>query len=82
MEYDEIRITTRREINVCRDAIKKLETFIEKMEEKYHVESPELLDQTFSSHLPNEDFVRWSDSCLALRRWRERLAAHEQIMEW
>ncbi len=83
MEYDEIRITTRREINVCRNAIKKLEVFIEDMEEKYHLKSLEMIAGLAASPHPlNEDFVRWRDSYLALKRWQERLAEHEQIMNW
>jgi hypothetical protein len=82
MGYDEIQITTRREINVCKGAIKKLEKSIADWEKKYNLSSIDLRrDYDLYTHPPNGDFIQWHDSCIALERWQERLAAHWQIME-
>ena len=82
IEYDEIRITTRREIAVCEGAIRKLKKIIEEMEEKYHKTSIDFLrDYDQSTHPPHGEMTRWHDSCCALDRWQERLAGHWQIMK-
>ena len=82
VEYDEIRITTRREITICQQAIKKLVLIIEAMEEKYSLTSCQFLsDFKVDENPTNEDLIKWHDSCLALKRWQERLSAHWQIME-
>lgn len=82
IEYDEIRITTRREIAVCEGAIRKLEKIIGEMEEKYHRTSIDFLrEYGQSTPSPHGEMTRWHDSCRALDRWKERLAAHWQIMK-
>jgi len=86
MEYDEIRITTRREINICRGAIKTLEATITSLEEKYRLTAPGSLEGISgtcmsSPIVADEDQRRWRESHLALERWKERLKAHQQIME-
>lgn len=82
MEYDEIRITTCREIKVCEGAIKKLEKTIAALEKKYNKTSSDFL-QDFNPYAypPNGELTSWHDSCCALQRWKERLSAHWQIME-
>ncbi|MEW6079778.1 MAG: hypothetical protein AB1724_18370 [Thermodesulfobacteriota bacterium] len=82
MEYDEIRITTRREIGICRDAIRKLENVIRLLEEKYPHAGDVFNDQLNpAAPVPSGDQTRWQDSRLALERWRERLREHLRIME-
>ncbi len=81
LEYDEIRITTRREIDVCRSAIKKLEKYLAGMEEKYAMTSAQLMQQMAGDELTaDQEMQRWYESCLALENWRRRLAGHRQIM--
>ena len=46
MEYDEIRISTRREISICRDAIRELEKTINGFAEKYGSPGTELPGDT------------------------------------
>ena len=82
LEYDEIRITTRREINVCEVAIRDLEKVIGSMEEKYKKTSADFLREFEPSAGPSEgELTRWHDSCRALERWKERLSDHRQIMK-
>lgn len=81
VEYDEIRITTRREISVCEGAIRKLETFIGLMEKKHGIDSADFL-KNFDpvSDASDEELSLWHESCLGLERWKERLSAHRRIM--
>lgn len=81
MEYDEIRITTRREISICKGAILKLERIINGFEKQYHSASADFLgDAGLSAGVDAWDLTQWQDSCLALDRWKERLKDHLQIM--
>ena len=81
MKYDEIEITTRREINVCEGAIKKLEKVIGAMEIKYNKTSIDFLQNFDPYAYPIDgELIRWHDSCCALKQWKERLSAHWQIM--
>lgn len=81
LEYDEIRITTRREIDICRSAIKKLESSLAAMEEKYGRTSADLMAQMADSTRPADlEIQQWYDNCLALQSWRQRLAGHRRIM--
>jgi len=83
MEYDEIRITTRREIDICVGAIRQLEREIAAMGKKDSVRSiADRQEFEAAGDGPTKaEFTRWRDSCLALERWKERLQAHLQIME-
>jgi hypothetical protein len=81
MGYDEIQITTRREINVCEGAIRKLEKVIMSMEKKYKTTSSDFLRDFDPHNSPDDELKLWHDSCCALARWKERLSAHWQIME-
>lgn len=83
MTYDEIRITTRREINICEQAIKRLEKFVASMESRYGRKSDDFFQETdINAHANDRDIIRWHESVDALKRWKERLAAHEEIMKF
>lgn len=82
MEYDEIRITTRREIAVCKGAIQRLERVIAALERRYGKKTVDLLGELGDVGPPPEgDFRLWYDTSLALRRWDERLRAHQEILK-
>ena len=81
MEYDEIRITTRREIIICEGKINRLEMIIAAMEKKYGLGSDEFFREFDPScYSPDREVTYWHESCLALVRWKERLAAHQTNM--
>lgn len=82
LEYDEIRITTRREIAICRQAIKKLETVLAGMEKKHRTASADFL-KDFDPNITKatSEMIEWYESCCALQRWKERLVEHRRIME-
>jgi hypothetical protein len=82
MEYDEIRITTRREISICVGAIRKLERCINGFEKKYRMTSADFLrDRDLSGVSAVEDLTQWRDGLLSLCRWKERLKDHRDIMK-
>ena len=82
MQYDEIRITTRREIHICEAAIKKLEHRIAAMEAKYRRKIADLQREDFDTidGATHGELKRWRDDCLALQRWNVRLDEHRRIM--
>jgi len=82
MEYDEIRITTRREIEICKGAIRKLEKKIEAMGKKSSMPGPPgLRDLEMAGGGPDDaEYTRWRECCQALERWKQRLQDHLQIM--
>jgi hypothetical protein len=81
LEYDEIRISTRREISICRDAIRELEKTINGFAEKYGSPGTELPGDTgLSAVIIPADLTRWRDCCLALDRWKSRLEEHLRIL--
>jgi hypothetical protein len=82
MEYDEIRITTRREIDVCRGVVQKLEKLIRGFEEKYGMTSTDFSRNAALYDTPAaNDLIRWKDSLLSLCRWKERLCAHLWVLK-
>ena len=82
MEYDEIRISTRREISVCRDAIRKLEKTINGFTVQYGSQYADFTEDTdMSAGIDPEALSRWRDCRLALDRWKNRLDEHLRIMQ-
>jgi hypothetical protein len=81
IEYDEIRITTRREIDICLAAIGKLEAYLAAMEEKFGTASDVFMQQMITADSIDPEKQHWYESCLALKRWQKRLAEHQQIMQ-
>ncbi len=81
MEYDEIRITTRREIAICEQAIKKIKRELAAVEKKHGISNEVFLD-SYSQQVvsPDSEMSRWYEMCSALERWKERLAEHRRIM--
>lgn len=74
MEYDEIRITTRREIEICRQAIARIERRILELESTVRSETGIVPPGSQSRQ-------QLLDERAALDRWQRRLDEHRQIME-
>jgi len=82
MEYDEIKITTRREIAICEGAIERLEIIVASMERKYGRDSNDFFrDPDCTPHPYGREIILWQESFSALLRWKERLAEHMEIMK-
>ncbi len=80
--YDELSISTMREISVCRKKIKKLTRNLEDMERKYHLSTAEFV-RRFSegSMRDHKDYVAWHDSYEGLKNWEERLRGFHEILQ-
>jgi len=80
--YDEIRITTRREISICKGAILKLERIIRGFEKKYPLAGADFAREAgLTTSVDTGDLTLWRDSRLALDRWKTRLQEHLEIMK-
>lgn len=80
--YDEVWITTMREIEICRYSLKKYEGFLKKMEDKYRMPSEEFLKRYEGGILPeNRDFKKWYDIHLAREKCLIRKKELESFLE-
>jgi phosphoglycolate phosphatase-like HAD superfamily hydrolase len=80
--YDELFISTRREINVCEGAIRKLRKTLEDMESKYRLETREFIARFGRGEFrENEDFLLWRESGEGLENWEERLEGLREILQ-
>ena len=80
--YDELYISTMREIEVCRQSIRKLKKNLGRMEKKYHLGTAEFVERFNEGTLEHsEDYVAWHTSCEGLKRWEERLKEFYEILK-
>jgi hypothetical protein len=80
--YDELAISTMREMDVCVRAIRKLETVIADMERKYHLKTPEFMERFNKGGMEdNTDFINWHASYESLKRWEGRLKDFNDILK-
>jgi len=80
--YDELFISTRREINVCEGAIRKLRRTLDDMEDKYRMGTQEFIGRFGRGELrESEDFLLWRESGEGLKRWEERLEGLREILQ-
>ena len=79
--YDELYISTMREMDVCAGAILKLERVIRDMERKYHLKTPEFMERFSKGGMEdNSDFVTWHASYVRLKHWEGRLKEFKDIL--
>ncbi len=79
--YDEVYISTKREIDVCEKAIKKLSRTISEMERKYQIKTAEFIAGFNEERIEsNNDFLFWRESVDGLKRWEERLKGFREIL--
>ena len=80
--YDELFISTRREIGVCESAIRKLRRILEDMEGRYRFDTQEFIGKLGRGELrENEDFLLWRESSEGLKNWEERLEGLREILK-
>lgn len=75
--YDEVWITTMREIEICRYSLRKYEGFLKKMEDKYGMKTEEFVKRYREGYLYNKDFKKWYDTYLA----REKCSLRKKELE-
>ncbi len=71
--YDEVWITTSREVMVCLDAIRAYEKELRLLEEGYHINPEELLQRIEDGYAPQGHEKTWYETYLGLMRTKKRL---------
>jgi hypothetical protein len=80
--YDELYISTMREMDVCASAIRKLEKIIGDMERKYNMKTPEFIERFSKGGMENnKDFIEWHGSYKRLKHWEGRLKEFGDILQ-
>lgn len=80
--YDEQWITTRREIDICKGAIRNYEKIIKGMEDRYGMKTCDLIEEFKGNESAvNADFKKWYDTYLALERCKRRKEELEAFLE-
>lgn len=81
MHTDEFEISLARELKVCNSAIKKIQKFLSRMEEKYTTTTKDFaegyLNGKFSAN--NKDYAAWFNNYEALSRWERRRMDFKEI---
>lgn len=75
--YDEVYISTMREINICKDYIKNYETEIRNLEESLSIKVFEITEEM----LVDKKFKKLYETKLALEREKERLKGLEELLK-
>lgn len=79
--YDEIWITTSREIKVCLDAIKAYQKELRRLGSVYGL-SPERIHEKVRENMVLQVYeARWYDTYLALKRSEQRLVELKTFLE-
>ena len=79
--YDEIYITTKREIKICRTALKKLRQIILVLEQKYLLTTSEFLEKYQENDIAkNPDFLKWRTAYNGITGWEKRLREYQDIL--
>ncbi len=79
--YDEVYISTMREIRVCKETIKRLSKSLGEMERRYGISTKEFMDRFGGCGLINSrDYEEWHDSFVGLKSWEKRLKEFEEIL--
>jgi len=80
--YDELYISTMREIQVCRKNIKKLTALIRDLERKYNLTTSEFIGSSGEAVKGNsKDYAAWRESYEGLKNWEGRLREFNEILE-
>ncbi len=79
--YDEVYISTMREIRVCKEAIKKLSRVLGEMERRYGISTAEFMDRFGGCGMVNNrDYEKWHDSFVGLKSYEKTLKEFEEIL--
>jgi len=80
--YDELFISTKREIHVCEGAITRLRKTLDAMEGKYRMGTREFMGRFGRGELKEDaDFLLWRESGEGLKNWEERLDGLREILK-
>jgi hypothetical protein len=82
--YDEVWITTGREIKVCEDAIKAYRKELRSFEERYRISTEEFINNSGTgkeAKVTEKDRKKWYELYLGLKRTEERLKGLQAFLE-
>ncbi|GAQ94954.1 hypothetical protein TAGGR_11152 [Thermodesulfovibrio aggregans] len=77
LTYDEVWISTMREINICKDYIKSYEKQIKKLEDKLGIKASDIKEEM----LKDKKIKKLYEKTLALKREKERLKGLEELLK-
>lgn len=77
VKYDEIFISTMREINICKDYINAYEKEIKKLEKKLGIKSSDITQEM----LKDKKIKKLYEKTIALQREKERLKGLEELLK-
>ena len=81
MYTDEYDISLKREINICRRSIKKIERFIAGMENKYNLKTEVFIQGFRKGESGNsKDYMLWKNKYEELERWKERDLHYKEML--
>jgi len=79
--YDEISISTKREIAVCEKKVRDLKKVIFGMEDKYRMNTVEFIEKPEKGNKVEEDDARrWHECFEGLKNWEQRLRELKEIL--
>lgn len=79
--YDEVYISTMREINVCKKEIKRLSKSLAGMERKYNLSNAEVIERFNGDSMREKgDYAEWNACYAGLKKWEERLNEFQEIL--
>ncbi len=79
--YDELFISTMKEINVCKKAIRRLSKTLSDLETKYDLTTAEFIERFNDGRMRAEkEYIKWHDSFMGLKNWQQRLKEFEEIL--
>lgn len=79
--YDELFIAAMKEMNVCRNTIKRLSKALADMELKYDMSTAEFMERFRGGKMGDgKDYEKWHDSFVGLKTWEQRLKEFEEIL--
>ncbi len=82
--YDEVFISTKREITVCEESIRKLREDLAEMERRYQLGTREFIERFRTGEMSgdtNRDYRDWYAGYRGLKDWEERLKGYREILK-
>ena len=82
MHTDEYGISLSRELDVCRKAVRKADTILSELENKYHLSTEAFIAASAGvpRQVDKDDAVLWHESYEAREIWRDKLKQYEELL--
>jgi hypothetical protein len=81
MRTDEYCISLSRELSVCKSSIKKIESIMASMENKYKIKTEDFIEEYKEGEMSGSgDYVLWRDKYAELKMWREMEIGYKDML--